>query len=42
VANYWTKSGKKSAQQLTDDLETAMKELNGEKVSAERLPVATP
>lgn len=42
VANYCTKSAKKSAQQLTDDLETAMKELNGEKVSTDRLPVGTP
>src|ERR671933_608666 len=40
VANYSTKSAKKSAQQLTKDLETALRDLAEDKPSADVLPVA--
>jgi len=39
VANYCTKSAKKSAQQLTHDLEMAMKKLNEEEIAEDTLPV---
>jgi 1-acyl-sn-glycerol-3-phosphate acyltransferase len=39
VANYCSKSAKKSAQKLTKDLEIAMRDVNGEKSLADVLPV---
>jgi 1-acyl-sn-glycerol-3-phosphate acyltransferase len=39
VANYCTKSTKKSAQQLTNDLQTAMRDLDENNVLADVLPV---
>jgi 1-acyl-sn-glycerol-3-phosphate acyltransferase len=41
VANYCTKSAKKSAQQLTHDLEAAMRNLDDGKAIAQGLPVPT-
>ncbi len=42
VADYCAKSAKKGAQQLTNDLETAMRDLDENNVFADRLPVPTP
>ncbi|HEY9637616.1 MAG TPA: 1-acyl-sn-glycerol-3-phosphate acyltransferase [Coleofasciculaceae cyanobacterium] len=42
VANYCTKSAKKGAQQLTHDLETALREVNEESELADVQPVPTP
>src|SRR3712207_7175123 len=41
VANYCTKSVKRSTQQLTHELEAALKEVNQEKLSSDALPVLT-
>lgn len=42
VADYNTKSAKKSAQKLTTDLENALKELNGDNALVDIQPVPTP
>jgi 1-acyl-sn-glycerol-3-phosphate acyltransferase len=42
VANYCSKSAKKSAQRLTNDLETALRNLAEDKLSEDVLPVPTP
>jgi 1-acyl-sn-glycerol-3-phosphate acyltransferase len=41
VVNYCTKSVKRSTQQLTHELEAALKEVNQEKLSPDALPVLT-
>jgi 1-acyl-sn-glycerol-3-phosphate acyltransferase len=42
VADYCTQSAKKGAQQLTNDLEMAMRDLDEDSVFADVLPVPTP